>query len=130
MEDTIFTKIIKRELPAEIIYEDDTTIVILDRCPNIEGQMLVITKKQVPYLFDLDEETYRHVMAISKKMARALDQTFETRRTCAVVEGFDVPHVHVRLYPTHQGQFSLKPGPMATDDELRAVGEKIRAHIS
>ena len=97
MEDTVFTKIIKRELPAEILYEDDTVIVILNRFPNTEGETLVITKEQLPYFVDLSPTTYAHLMKITQDMARALDTTFSTLRTCVVIEGFDVPHVHVRL---------------------------------
>ena len=130
MEDSIFTKIIKRELPAEIIYEDDLVIVILNRFPTIEGETLVITKEQVPYIFDLSEETYAHVFRVAKRMAKALDLAFSPLRTCVLVEGFEVPHVHVRLYPVTTPPLSIASGPMATDEELKAVGEKIRAALT
>lgn len=130
MEDSIFTKIIKRELPAEIIYEDDLVIVILNRFPTIEGETLVITKEQVPYIFDLSEETYAHVFRVAKRIARALDLAFSPLRTCVLVEGFEVPHVHVRLYPVTTPPLSIASGPMATDEELKAVGEKIRAALT
>ncbi|MES2225566.1 MAG: HIT family protein [Patescibacteria group bacterium] len=126
MEKTVFTKIIDRELPAEILYEDDSVIVILDRFPNTEGQTVVIPKQPAPYIFDLDPETYLHLMEVTKKMARILDQTFGTLRTCMIVEGFDVPHVHVRLYPIVSGHLALAPGPMASDETLKEVAEKIR----
>ena len=130
MEDSIFTKIIKRELPAEIIYEDDLIIVILNRFPTIEGETLVITKEQVPYIFDLSEETYAHVFRVAKRMAKALDLTFSPLRTCVLVEGFEVPHVHVRLYPVTTPPLRIESGPMATDEELQVVGEKIRAALT
>ena len=130
MEDSIFTKIIKRELPAEIIYEDDLVIVILNRFPTIEGETLVITKEQVPYIFDLSEETYAHVFRVAKRIARALDLAFSPLRTCVLVEGFEVPHVHVRLYPVTTPPLRIESGPMATDEELQVVGEKIRAALT
>ena len=130
MEDSIFTKIIKRELPAEIIYEDDLIIVILNRFPTIEGETLVITKEQVPYIFDLSEETYAHVFRVAKRMAKALDLAFSPLRTCVLVEGFEVPHVHVRLYPVTTPPLRIESGPMATDEELQVVGEKIRAALT
>jgi len=130
MEKTVFTKIIDRELSAEVLYEDDLVIVFLNRFPNIEGETLVVTKEQVPYAFDLDQETYQHLMEISKKMAKGLDRTFNTLRTCLVIEGFDVPHVHVRLYPVTEGTLNLSHGPEASDEELKRVGDKIRQHLN
>jgi histidine triad (HIT) family protein len=130
MEKTIFTKIIDREIPAEILYEDDTVIVILNRFPNIEGETLVITKEPSSYVFDLNDETYRHLMEITKKMAQVLDMTFNTLRTCVVIEGFDVPHVHVRLYPVTEGHLMVSHGPEASDAELKQTGEKIRKNLT
>lgn len=129
MEDTVFSKIIRRELPAEIIFEDDLVIVILNRFPNIEGETLVITKEPISYAFDLDEKTYCHLMDTAQKMAKTLDKTFGTLRTCLVIEGFDVPHVHVRLYPVTAGTLELKHGPEASNEELKAIGDKIRANL-
>lgn len=129
MEDSIFTKIIKRDVPAEVLYEDEKVIVILDRFPNTAGQTLVITKTQTPYLFALDEEPYLYLMRIAKHIASALDATYHPLRTCMIVEGFEVPHVHIRLYPIQKGPLSLASGDMASDETLRAEGERIRPHI-
>lgn len=130
MEDSVFTKIIKRELPGEIVYEDEVVIGLLNLFPNTEGEMMVIPKQQVAYFADLDDKTYVHLMSVVKQMAKALDVTFNTLRTCVVIEGFDVPHVHVRLYPVQTGHLVLKAGPQATADELKLVGDKIRLHLS
>ena len=129
MEDTIFTKIIKREIPAEIIYEDEYVVVIPDRFPSMEGQTVVITKQQAPYLFDLDDATYRALMDATKKVANALDKAFNTVRTCIIVEGFEVPHVHIRLYPCKTATLTLSPRRQASDEELKAVAERIRASL-
>ena len=126
-EDSVFTKIIKRELPAEIIYEDDKVIVIPDRFPSMEGQLLVITKAQEPYAFALDDETYQHVLMMTKKMSTALDKAFNTTRTCVVIEGFDVPHVHIRLYPCKNKEIIWSPRKEATDEKLKEVADKVRA---
>jgi histidine triad (HIT) family protein len=130
MEDTVYTKIIRRELPAEILYEDDKVIVILNLFPNIPGETLVITKEQEPYVFNLSEETYTHLMKVTKDIAKALDRTFLTLRTCMVLEGFNVPHVHVRLYPVTEGHLNLSSGPQATPEHLAQIGAKIRPNIS
>lgn len=129
MEDTVFSKIIRRELPAEILYEDDQVIVVLDRFPHIEGQTLVITKQAEPYVFALSEDTYGYLFQVAKKIALALDQAFDTKRTCLIVEGFDVPHVHVKLYPVTDGTLPFGQGEMASDEKLKAVGEKIRPYL-
>lgn len=129
MNDSIFTKIIKREIPAEIIYEDEQVIVIPDKFPSMEGQMLVITKRQVPYIFDLSSEEYEALMSVTKKIAKALDRAFSTLRTCVVIEGFEVPHVHVRLYPCKTEAMKWTPRNEASNEELKTLAEKIRAHI-
>lgn len=129
MEDSVFTKIIKRELSAEIVYEDERVIAILNLFPNIEGETLVIPKEQISYFADLSDDSYLYVMRVVKKISKALDVAFSTERTCVVIEGFDVPHVHVRLYPVREGRLNLSHGPQATPEALAAAGEKIRANL-
>tara|TARA_B100000508_G_scaffold140940_1_gene144420 strand:+ start:1974 stop:2384 length:411 start_codon:yes stop_codon:yes gene_type:complete len=96
---TIFTKIIDREVPGFFVYEDDKCVAIMDRFPAVNGQVLVIPREEVGYIFALSTETYLHICKVSRMVAHALDDVFNTKRTCVVVEGFDVPHVHIRLYP-------------------------------
>lgn len=96
---TIFTKIINRELPGFFVYEDDVCVVLMDKFPAVTGQVVVVPKEPVPYVFDLSDETYLHICLIAKLTAKALDAVFQTNRTCLVVEGFEVPHVHIKLYP-------------------------------
>lgn len=129
MEKTIFERIIDRDVPAEILYEDDLVIAILNRFPHIPGETLVISKKPVAYIFDLDDAVYEHLQRIVKKIAIVLDKTFNALRTCVVVEGFDVPHVHVRLYPVTTNHFDPSPGPMASDEQLHEIATNIRAHL-
>ncbi len=126
MTDTIFTKIIQREIPAEIIYEDEHTIVIPDKFPSMHGQVLVISKRQLPYIFDLEDAEYAALMNTTKRVARALDTAFHTVRTAVIVEGFEVPHVHVRLYPCPSEMMTLLPRNEAPDDELKEIAEKIK----
>jgi histidine triad (HIT) family protein len=129
MEDTIFTKIIKREIPAEIIYEDEHVIAILDKFPSMDGQTLVVTKRQAPYMFDLEETEYHALMDATKKVSKALDKAFNTIRTCAVIEGFEVPHIHIRLYPCKTESLVLSPRREASDEELKIVAEKVRGFL-
>lgn len=133
MAESIFTKIINREIPAEFLYEDEQCVVILDRFPTVTGQSLVIPKKEVDYAFDLDDATYTHIFAIAKKIALASDKALNTARSCLVVEGFDVPHVHIKVYPLTDADRPLGAkihlGEEATDDELTKVAAQIIAAL-
>lgn len=125
--DSIFTKIITREIPAEIIYEDEHTCVFPDKFPSIVGQLLVVSKRQTDYIFDLPTDEYEALMATTKKVAEALDTALQTVRTCVVIEGFEVPHVHVRLYPCTTEQLNLEPRQEASDEELTRLADSLRA---
>jgi histidine triad (HIT) family protein len=126
MEPSIFTKIIERKIPAEIIYEDEHTIAILDKFPSMEGQMMVISKRQEAYVFDLPDHEYHALMTTTKKIASALDRAFKTDRTCIIIEGFEVPHVHVRLYPCLTSEIVWSPRSEASSEILAALAAKIR----
>lgn len=99
MEDSIFTQIIKGEIPCHKIYEDDTVLVFLDIHPITSGHMLVVPKKQVEFVWDLDDETYQHLMAVVKKLGRHARDTLKTEFVGVQVIGVDVPHAHVHIIP-------------------------------
>ncbi len=126
---TIFSKIIDREIPAEIIYEDEQTIVIPDKFPSMLGQLLVINKRPVAYVFDLTTKEYDALMDTTKKIAQALDLVYSTLRTCVVIEGFEVPHVHVRLYPCRNTDLVLNPRIEAKDEELKITASAVREKL-
>ncbi len=128
--DSIFTKIIKHEIPAHIIYEDDYSLVIPDIFPSMPGQLLVIAKRQVPYVYELTDEEYHGLMSATKKAALALDSVLSTVRTCSIIEGFEVPHVHVRLYPCTTEELILEPRAKADDEELRILTEKLKTKLA
>lgn len=130
---SIFTKIIKREIPAHFVYEDDHCVVILDKFPAVKGQSLVIPKKEIDYAFDLDDDTYLHLFQVAKRVGRACDRALDAQRTCLVVEGFDVPHVHIKIYPMQDTKTALgaimPAGVEASDEELAVVATQIQAAI-
>ncbi len=99
MEDSIFTKIIKGEIPCSKIYEDEKTLAFLDIHPLTPGHSLVIPKQQVSHFDQLDEEDYNAVFETVKKVATKLKQVTGCERVCLRVEGFDVPHTHIHVYP-------------------------------
>ena len=97
MTDSIFTKIIKGEIPSHKIYEDDKTLAFLDIHPKTPGHTLVIPKKQVEFLWDLDEDDYGAVMATARKVALRLKEVLSPPFIGETVFGIDVPHTHVHL---------------------------------
>lgn len=130
---TIFSKIIAKEIPSTFVYEDDVCVVIMDKFPSVRGQVLIIPRQETDYIFDLPKETYDHLFEVSKKIAKALDITFDTERTCLVVEGFEVPHVHIKLYPvtdTSKGLDSIMSSHTEKpNEELEADAEKIKCNL-
>ena len=130
---TIFSKIIDREIPAAFVYEDEICVVIMDAFPSVSGQTLVIPRQPIDYIFELPDDVYKHLLEVTKKIARAMDIAFDTSRTCVVVEGFEVPHVHVKLYPLDKDQSALTNVIIHTaptdPEELQAQANKIKEQL-
>lgn len=103
MNECIFCKIIKEELPSHRIWEDDAHLAFLTIFPNTEGVSVVIPKKHYPsYAFDLPDDVLANLMIATKKVAKLLDSKLEdVGRTAMVFEGFGVDHIHAKLYPMH-----------------------------
>ena len=99
MEDSIFTKIIKGEIPCHKIYEDEHVIAFLDVHPLKPGHTLVVPKQQVDHIWDLTNSDYDHLWQIAKKLATHIREVLKPARVGAVVEGFGVPHAHIHLIP-------------------------------
>ncbi|HET8709630.1 MAG TPA: HIT domain-containing protein [Candidatus Saccharimonadales bacterium] len=99
MQDSIFTKIIKGEIPCHKIYEDDKTLAFLDIHPVASGHTLVIPKNQVEFVWDLEAEDYQAVMATVQKVGRRLREVIATPYVGVSVVGTDVPHAHVHVVP-------------------------------
>jgi histidine triad (HIT) family protein len=128
VEDSIFTKIIKGEIPCHKIYEDDKTFVFLDIHPKIPGHILVIPKKQVAYVWDLPGEDYQALMATVQKVAMRLREVLQPRFVGSQIIGVDVPHAHVHVFPFdtmdqyHQAaNMSLEPD----HDVLTAMAKRL-----
>ncbi|MCF8424519.1 MAG: HIT family protein [Bacteroidia bacterium] len=96
---SIFTKIINGDVPSYKIAEDDNCIAFLDVFPLKRGHVLVVPKKEVDYIFDLDSQTYNQLMAFSKTIAVALKKTISCKRVGLTVVGLEVPHAHIHLIP-------------------------------
>lgn len=95
---SIFTKIINGEIPCYKIYEDDKTLAFLDIHPESKGHVLVVPKKEVDKIYDLEDEDYNALMQTAKKLSRHMEKQLGTRTLWKVV-GTDVPHAHIHLMP-------------------------------
>lgn len=117
MSDSIFTKIVKGEIPCHKIYEDNNTLAFLDIHPVQPGHTLVIPKKQIEFVWDLDDETYLAVMNTAKKVAQRIKEVLNKPFVGAQVVGVDIPHAHVHLIPfSTVSEFRNKPDMNAEPD--------------
>jgi histidine triad (HIT) family protein len=99
MADSIFTKIIRGEIPAHKIYEDSKTLAFLDIHPKTQGHTLVVPKAQVDEFQDLSDEDYLAVMKTAKKVAKRLKEVLGAKRIGLEIIGVDVPHAHIHVFP-------------------------------
>lgn len=105
MQDSIFTKIIKGEMPSHKVYEDAKTFVFMSIHPIQPGQVVVVPKKQVDPVWDLSDEDYQALMATGKKVARKMKAAFPDKSHIALhIEGLEVAHAHLKIFPfsTHE----------------------------
>ena len=128
---SIFTKIINREIPANIISEDDDFIAFLDINPLVEGHTLVIPKKEVDYIFDLDDDTLTKLSLFSKKIAKAVKAAIPCKRIGVAVIGLEVPHTHVHLVPLNSMDDInfTRPKLNPSKEELKITSDKIIAQL-
>jgi histidine triad (HIT) family protein len=96
---TIFTKIVQGEIPAYKVAEDENYLAFLDISPVAKGHTLVIPKKEVDYLFDLDDELYTGLQLFAKKVATGLKKVVPCKKVGVLVLGLEVPHAHIHLIP-------------------------------
>jgi histidine triad (HIT) family protein len=99
MEESIFTKIVKGEIPSHKVYEDPLTLAFLDIHPVQPGHTLIIPKKQVEFVWDLPEEDYLAVMSTVYKVAQRIREVLGVKYVGEIIEGVEVPHAHVKLIP-------------------------------
>ena len=129
MEETIFTKIVKGDIPCYKIAEDDRYFAFLDISPLAKGHTLVITKLQNDYIFDLDDQMLGDMMVFAKKVATAMKKVLPCQRIGVAVIGIDVPHNHIHLVPINGvGDLDFKaPRVKLTPEEFADIAAKISA---
>jgi histidine triad (HIT) family protein len=126
---TVFTKIIHGEIPAYKVAESDEFFAFLDINPLAKGHTLVVPKKEVDYLFNMDDELYAGLMLFSKKVAIALKEVVPCIRIGVTVIGIEVPHAHIHLIPINQVSdinFAL-PKKSFSPEEMKQVAHEVSA---
>jgi len=126
---TIFTKIINGEIPSYKVAEDDNFYAFLDINPVAVGHTLVIPKKEVDYIFDLDDETLAGLMLFAKKVAKRIGEKIECEKVGITVIGLEVPHAHIHLVPmkSERDMDFQKPKLKPTSEELQRTLEIINS---
>ena len=128
---SIFTQIINREIPGNIVAENDDFIALLDVNPLVMGHVLVIPKQEIEYIFDLEDALFVELNLFAKKLAVAIQKAVPCLRVGVAVIGLEVPHTHVHLVPLNSMDdinFS-RPKLSPTQDELANMVEKIKAEL-
>ena len=132
MSDCIFCKFVSKELTPIIVYEDDLCLVIMDKFPLTRGQTLVIGKKHVDYLFDLEDETYSHCMLIAKKIAKATDAALSSKRCWMLIQGLEVAHNHIKILPIYANKhipIEEGTGKEVSGDGLLEIAQLIQKEL-
>ena len=128
---SIFSKIVSGEIPAYKVAEDENYLAFLDIFPVAKGHTLVIPKKEVDYIFDLEDDLYTGLQAFAKKVAIGLKQAIPCQKVGVLVLGLEVPHAHIHLIPMqNEGDllnFSKKI--KLTPDEFQSIKELISKNI-
>ena len=128
---SIFTRIVAREIPAHILHEDSDFLAFLDVRPIREGHSIVISKAEVPDVFDLPEALLAGLLPFAQPVAQAIQHVTQAMRVGIAVIGLEVPHAHLHLVPIDGlHDLDFRRARPAADEELAAAAERIRAALA
>ncbi|MDG4945259.1 HIT family protein [Weeksellaceae bacterium KMM 9713] len=128
---SIFTKIIKGEIPSYKVAENDNYIAFLDAFPLVEGHTLVVPKKEVDKIWDLDKETYLGLMDFAYDIAQGMEKVIPCLRVGVAVVGLEVPHVHVHLVPLNEMNDInfMQPKKEFSAEKMQEIADKIKSAL-
>lgn len=128
---SVFTKIIKGEIPSYKIAEDDRHYAFLDINPISEGHTLVVPKKEIDYFFDLPESYLESTILFARKVAKGIDRSLKPLRTGIIVQGLEVPHAHIHLIPlyTHNQSMSFSNRVNVSEDRMKEIAKKVTEEL-
>ena len=125
---SIFSRIVAGEIPCYKVAETDTCLAFLDVNPVVKGHVLCIPKKEVDYIFDLDDDELAEMQVFAKRVAVAIKKAFPCVKVGQAVLGLEVPHAHIHLIPMQSEKDMLFSNPKLklSDEEFSAIAAKIR----
>lgn len=127
---SIFSKIIKEEIPCYKVAEDENNFAFLDISPNSIGHTLCVPKVEVDKILDLTEGQYMSLMQFSRKVGLAIEKAIPCNRVGITVIGLEVPHTHVHLIPLNgMGDMNFKNKVELSPVEFQKIADKIKAHL-
>lgn len=128
---SIFTKIVNGEIPTYKVAENEDFLAFLDINPLAKGHTLVIPKKEIDYIFDIEDEMYQNLFLFAKKVAASIGKCVKCKRVGMAVIGLEVPHAHIHLVPIHSIydiDFS-KPKLKLSTEEFILIAERIASKV-
>lgn len=131
MSQSIFEKIAAKQIPAYIVWENTSHMAFLDINPLAPGHTLVVPKENIgDYIFGLDNNNYHELMRAAKEVAELIERKLDVDRMLVLVEGFEVPHVHIHLIPVSQGKgFKQLRQQPATEKDLKKIHQTLTASL-
>jgi len=129
---SLFSKIVAGEIPSYKVAEDENFLAFLDVQPLATGHVLVIPKKEIDYIFDIEDELYSGLWKFAKNVAKGLEKAIPCKKIGIAVIGLEVPHTHIHLIPLQRvGDINFeRPKMKVSAEELASTAKKIRAEIA
>ena len=124
---SIFTRIVKGEIPSYKVAESDKFYAFLDIAPMAKGHTLVIPKSEVDYIFDIEDQEYMELQLFAKRVAEAIKETIPCQRVGVAVLGMEVPHAHIHLVPlqTEADMDFRKSKLQLSTEEFQEIAKRI-----
>jgi len=124
---SIFSQIIKGNIPAVVVYDTEKSMAIMDICPIQPGQILVFPKTEVPTVWDLETDAYGDLMMTVKKVAEALKAHYHDQKIGLIIEGLEVTdHAHVKVFPfSSVAEFHAQPKKRFSEAELKRIAAEL-----
>jgi histidine triad (HIT) family protein len=129
---SLFTKIVKGDIPAYKVAEDERFLAFLDIFPLAKGHLLVIPKKETDYIFDLESKEFMGLWSFAQLVAKAMEKVIACERIGVAVIGLEVPHAHIHLVPLTKVVSNInfeKPKLKFTQQEFEGIAQKIRREV-
>lgn len=128
---TLFTRIINGELPGRFVWKDEDVVAFLTISPITPGHTLVVPRREIPHWLEADAETIQAVMAVAQSIGKAQEKAFGAERVGVLMEGYEVPHLHVHVWPTTSpADFDIhRVDPDPDQGEMDHHAEALRAAL-